>query len=146
MSKRKRYTDDFRASAVLMLEAAGYPEQRGALTSVAERVRVPARTLSRWFNKEQNPAPDNLVTEKKFDLIQAIRDEIQHAIGDMPEARPDASYRDLTTSVAILIDKLQLLEGKPTERTEVLDPDARRERIAELFETARVRRTGEVTA
>lgn len=28
--KRKRYTDDFRASAVLMLEAAGYPDTPGA--------------------------------------------------------------------------------------------------------------------
>ena len=121
VSKRKRYTDEFRASAVLMLEAAGYPDKEGALTTVSNRVNVPLSTLSRWYKGRNNAPPSKLVNKKRFDLIQAIRDEIQYAMGDMPDARPEASYRDLTTSVAILIDKLQLLEGKPTWRGELVE-------------------------
>jgi transposase-like protein len=125
MAKRKRYDDKFRASAVLMLEAAGYPDKPGALTSVAANLKMPHQTLSRWARETQNPAPPELVQEKRFDLIEALRSEVQAALGEMKNARPEADYRALTTAVGIMVDKLQLLEGKPTERTEHTVTDAR---------------------
>lgn len=114
MAKRKRYDDKFRASAVIMLEAQGYPNVEGALMKVAEYLNVPHPTLHRWYHEKQNPAPSELVQEKRIDFTQAIRAEIQGVLGDMPNARQDAGYKDLTTALGILIDKLQLLEGKPT--------------------------------
>lgn len=113
--KRTRYNDDFRASAVLMLEAQGYPEKPGALAIVAARLGVPHQTLSRWGRAVNNPAPPELVQEKKIDLIEMFRAEIRAALHEANEARGDASYRDLMTGIGILTDKLQLLEGKPTE-------------------------------
>jgi transposase-like protein len=142
MGKRKRYDDKFRANAVLLLEAAGYPDKIGALTQVSNNLKVPKRTLSRWYNKEQNPPPDNLVTEKKAELKDLLKREIEGALGDMPNARQDASYRDLGTVTGILIDKLQLLTGKPTEIVDDsgLTDDDRANRIAAILDRARTRR------
>lgn len=121
MAKRKRYDDKFRASAVVMLEAAGYPGKLGALATTAKHIGVPERTLSRWFNGEQNEPPDKLVSEKREELSDLLRNEIDGALGAMKGARDGASYRDLGTVAGILIDKLQLITGKPTEISEIND-------------------------
>ena len=117
-NRQTRYTDDFRASAVLMLEAAGYDgnggSKKGALSEVSRHLNVPATTLRRWFMGMQNPAPDQLVNEKRLDLVDAIRNELGAIFNEMQHAREGASYRDLSTAVGILTDKLQILTGGPT--------------------------------
>lgn len=114
MSERKRYDDKFRASAVLMLEAQGYPTKEGAITSVSKHLGVPMATLHRWYHGKQNPPPSDLVSEKRIDFTEAIKKELTGILGDMPNARQDAGYKDLATALGILVDKLQLLENKPT--------------------------------
>lgn len=114
-----RYTDEFRASAVLMLQAAGYPDEPGALSRVARELGVPHPTLSRWARAVSNPPPNEVVQRKKIDFIEAIENELAGIFQDMPDARQDADYRTLGTVAGILLDKKQLLEGKPTERTAV---------------------------
>ena len=123
MKKKKRYDDKFRATAVVMLEGAGYPNTKGALQRVADHLRVPPRTLSRWFNGEQNPPPDRIVNEKRLDLREAIRAELEAIFNDsdLGDVRSEASYKDRMTAAAILIDKQQLLDGKPTERIETIE-------------------------
>lgn len=111
---RRRYDDKFRASAVVMLEAAGYPDKKGALEQTAKHLAVPNTTLHGWFNATRNPPPTELRTEKRGEIADIIRAEIYAAFSAAPDARPEASYRDLITGAAILVDKLQLLEGKPT--------------------------------
>lgn len=127
---RKRYTDKFRANAVVMLEAQGYPDRKGALAAVSNHLRVPPSTLAGWFKSYRNPPPTEVRDEKKGDLVDWIQDELIAIFGDMPDARQDASYRDLATAAGILIDKKQLLTGKPTERTEVIDSPRERLRSA----------------
>lgn len=112
-----RWTDEERASAVLMLEAAGYPQTKGALTRVADNLKIPATTLRRWHLGLSNPPPAETVKKKRIDLRKAIRDEIDAALNEMGMARQDASYRDLVTGVGILFDKLQLLNGDSTANT-----------------------------
>ena len=85
-----RYSDEFRAQAVLMLEAAGWPERKGALTSVARTLGIKHQTLSNWARRVQNPPPQNMLPKKAFDLIQAIREELQAILNELPNARPDA--------------------------------------------------------
>lgn len=116
--KYKRHTDEFRASVVLMLMAAGYPDRKGALMKVSKNVGISHSTIRRWFKAEHNPPPSNITHSKKIDLIQAIRDEMQAALSEMSQARQDASYRDLGVVVGILADKHQLLTGEATERVE----------------------------
>lgn len=117
-----------------MLQAAGYPDTDGALSRVSRKLGVPHSTLRRWFHKLQNPPPSELVQEKKLDLVAAIKSEVASILEYMTDAREDADYRALGTVFGIMVDKLQLLEGKPTERTEhkVEVTDAR-ERLAHLI-------------
>ncbi len=141
---KPKYDDKFRASAVVMLEAAGYPNEKGALQRIAAHLHVPTRTLRRWYIGESNPPPDNLVSQKKGELTDWIKSEVSAIFDAMPIVRGEASYRDLGTVAGILTDKLQLLSGKPTERTEHVNrtPEERANRVAELYDAARTRRDG----
>lgn len=118
--KRKRYDDKFRASAVVMLEAAGYPANAFRLQEVADRLGVPGRTLRRWYNGEHNAPPDDVVTQVKKELSERL-EELTHKLVDMAftiaeSAVDDTSIQQATTSIGIVVDKLQLLKGKATER------------------------------
>lgn len=115
MAKKTRYDDKFRANALVLLEAAGFPNTEGALTRTASHLGVPITTLSRWAKGESNPPPADVVAEKRAELSSLLRQEIEGALGAMASVRGEASYRDLGTVVGILTDKLQLLTGKPTE-------------------------------
>jgi transposase-like protein len=147
-AKRKRYDDKFRASAVVMLEAAGYPGREGALASTAKHLNMPHNTLRNWFHGVHNPAPSQDRQEKKMELSDMLRTEINAILGDMPKARDGASYRDLGTVAGILIDKLQLITGKPTERNEINDTsltdEQRANRITAILDRARARRDRQV--
>ena len=97
------------------MEAAGWPEQKGALTAVAKKVKVPHPTVSRWGRQVQNPPPNELVRDKRIQLTDLIENELQAIYAEFPKARQDASYRDLGVVGGILHDKLQLLTGGSTE-------------------------------
>ncbi len=146
MAKRKRYDDEFRAGAVLMLQAAGYPEKEGSLTAVSKNTKVPLSTLSRWFRGTSNPPPSNIVNNKKGTILEKL-DVLTHMILDSfdLDTVTDAQLRERMTSLGIVIDKGQLLRGEPTERVENLTTEQRRDRVAELFEKARARRTSDAS-
>lgn len=114
MNKRKRYSDEFRASAILMLEAAGYPDRKGALAAVSRQTGAPPPTLHRWARSKQNPPPSDMVIEKRFDLRKAIREELEAIFHEAKDARQDATYHDLMWAAGVLTDKELLLAGKPT--------------------------------
>ena len=146
MAKRRRYDDKFRASAVVMLEAAGYPDREGALSQVAKAVDVPLPTLHRWARGKNNPPPSDVVNEKRKELRELLDDEIRAALGEMSQARGEASYRDLGTVTGILFDKIQLIDGKPTGITQDvsnLTHEERSTRAIALLDKARARRTGQ---
>lgn len=117
MAKKPHYDDEFRASAKVMLEAAGYPKALGALSSVARKLKVPERTLSRWFNGERNPPPDKLVNIKKGDMANALEEVAWMLLDSMAdrEAISDAPLQQRATAYAIAVDKMRLLRGMPTE-------------------------------
>lgn len=101
-----------------MLEAAGYTgdddSKEGSLMAVSRKVNVPHPTLRRWFIKQQNPPPNDLVQHKKIDFTEAIQDEMNAILAEMVDAREDAAYHHLATAFGILFDKHQLLTGGPT--------------------------------
>lgn len=119
MTKRKSYDDKFRASAVVMLEAAGYPHQKGALTHVADHLDVPAMTLMRWFRKSNNPPPNEVVIEKRGEFADLFRDELYAIFAELPNKREDASYSQLSTTAGIFMDKLRLLSGQSTQNEQL---------------------------
>jgi transposase-like protein len=119
--QRRRYDDEFRSSAIVILEGSGYPDKKGALQTVSQNLDVPESTLRGWYSSYRNPPPAKLRDEKKVDFTECIQSELQNIFQQMSKKRPDASYKDLVTGAGILIDKLQILSGGPTEitRTEV---------------------------
>lgn len=138
MTSKRRYTDQQRADLVVMLLSEGYPDKKGALQKVADYSKVPAATLHRWFREKNNPPPSKLVSEKAFDLKQALQEELQAILDTMPEAREEASYGDLSRALGIVTDKLLLLDKQPTERIAVehsghVSIDERRQRIHDLL-------------
>ena len=116
--KRKRYDDEFRASTVLMLHAAGYfetPRRKGALAQVSAAVGVPHPTVSRWGRAVSNPPPNELVHNKKIGLIELFDNEIRAILTEMDITRQDATYQQMGVVLGIIFDKTQLLTGGPTE-------------------------------
>lgn len=143
--QRRRYDDKFRASAVVMLEAAGYPDKKGALEQTSKRTGVPISTLHGWFNATRNPPPADVRNEKRKELRELLEDELRAIFQEMPNARSEAGYKDLGTVAGILFDKKQLIDGKPTQITEDvsnLSDEERSNRITAIFDKARARRTG----
>jgi transcriptional regulator with XRE-family HTH domain len=122
MAKRRRYTDEERASAVVMLQSQGYPDKPGALRKVADYMGLNPRTLSRWFNGEHNPPPDNLVMDKKIDLADKFERAayvfVDHAL--KPDVIEDMTGQQAMTSAGIAVDKMRLLRGLPTEIVQIL--------------------------
>lgn len=120
--KRRRYDDEFRASAVLMLEAAGYPGCKGALTRVADHLSVPESTLRGWFSGRRNAPPAKVREIKKRDFVA----DLQHLLGLHIDAATrvvgnSGDLRAIDTGIGILVDKIQLLNGQPTWRVEIID-------------------------
>lgn len=103
-----------------MLSAEGYPKKRGALAKVALTLNIPERTISRWFNGEQNVVSDQIVMKKEFDLSAALRRELEQIIPLLEERRKEATYPQLMTAIGILTDKTLLLDGKITSRDEII--------------------------
>ena len=132
MAKRT-YTDKFRASAVVMLEAQGYPDRKGSLTAVANHLSIPLSTLKGWYDATRNPPPTNMRNEKKGDLVAMLRSEVSSILERMEDVRDEATYQQLAVATGILLDKLQILEGKPTHIFEdVTNTDPKQKLISYL--------------
>jgi len=143
---RRRYSDKFKAGALTLLASERYPEDRYALQRVADHLGIPNRTLFRWFNGDNGEPPADLVAETKRELADLFEDEIREAIKALPQARDDASYRDLVMGSAILTDKVQLLRGQPTSINEenVNITDERQNLLGKLAGIATYQRPGAV--
>ena len=136
--KRRRYTDEERASYVAALELAGYQNNGGKnshiLYELADKSGIPSETLRRWWKRSHNPPPDKLVRDKKADFVEAIRDELAQIFVQFDYAREGADYRELATAAGIFIDKLQLLQGRPTGiEKQIVNVTDSRERLANLI-------------
>lgn len=141
MGKRQRYTDQFRAAAIVALTTAGYPDREGSLIQVSRDLDVPSATLHRWFHSKSNPPPSEIVIYQKRELHEILRDLAYKIAESIPNAMEGANIQQLSTSLGIVIDKMQLLDKQPTERVEHQFTDTERaERIAALFDAARTRR------
>lgn len=146
MAKRKSYDDKFRASAVVMLQAQGYPANKYKLEEVAKHLGVPSRTLRRWFTGTNGKPPDDIVREEKralADRLEALAHKLVDTAFKIADDTDEVSIQQVVTSLGIVIDKNQLLKGEPTDRTEVIDNATRAERINAILERGRTRRAGQ---
>ena len=109
------FTDVERADAIALYYLRGGPNRKGALTETANHLNIWPNTLRRWETGESNPPPNNIVTEKKGELSSAIKDMLWTILAEMGLTVSDATFQQLATAFGILFDKVQLLEGGPTE-------------------------------
>ena len=113
------YTDEERAEAVAALIVAGYPDKVGSLTTVSNEFGIPHRTLSRWFRKQSNPPPGEIVAQKKEALSDRLESLIDQILLKLPAKLDEAPASTLLTGLGIAIDKYQLVRGEATSRDEV---------------------------
>jgi transposase-like protein len=137
------YTEAQRAEALAVLKS-----NNGNLSRTERETGIPKGTLLYWRNNSTYAAPIEMQTQKTESLRGELESVAYRLVRKLAERLndTDAGVQQLATSLGIVIDKLQLLDGKPTERTAVvnesLTDDERSARIASLFDTARTRRTG----
>lgn len=122
--KYRRYSDEVRATAVLLLQANGYPDKPGALMDTARSMGVPHSRLQDWYTGKENPPPPDMVLDLKEDLSSILEDVIRLNLDRArdPVAVSKTSAAQAMTTAAIAIDKQRLINGLPTEIVSVI-PD-----------------------
>ena len=114
MSTKRRYSDEDKATALTVLAA-----NNGDLRKTSRDTGVPFSTLRKWANNQG--VNQSVITKgitKKKELSAELEDLAYKIVGVMPDKLDSASLQQLATSLGITIDKMQLLQGKPTERNE----------------------------
>jgi hypothetical protein len=133
------YSDEQKAVALAALQANG-----GDFKKTAKFCRLPERSIRRWAAGENVPdGIDKNVTHKK----EALADKLERLACKLADAAfeksEDANLQSCATSMAIAIDKMQLLREKPTAINAQYDsPEARMERLSAIFDRAGSRRSG----
>ncbi len=138
-----RYDDEFRASAVIMLQVEGYPNRKGALQRVATQTGVSHTVLRDWFHRNHNPPPSEVLQQRKKELNEMLKDLAYRLIDAIPGKLKDASAATVATTLGIVVDKMLLLEKQPTERIQhdiTITDEERANRLASIFDSARARR------
>lgn len=122
-----KFSDEFRAVAISMLMSQGFaktPMLAVEATAAYYRGKVSKRTLYRWGNGENNPAPAKLVTEKKEELADVFErvayKYLAHA--ESQDVIDDVAGNSAVVTAATAVDKMRLLRGLPTEIVQII-PD-----------------------
>lgn len=139
MSKqeRRRYSDQDKATALASLAANG-----GNVNQTARDLGLPEPTLRSWARgRGVGVEIVDLQAHKKVDLADRLESIAHKLAGAIPGKIDEGSLQQTATSLAILIDKMQLLRGRPTAINE--DVTDARDKLAHLVDRFATRtRTG----
>lgn len=113
MVQRRSFSDNDKAAALAALDANG-----GNVLRTAKQLNVPRSTLQEWANGRVSHDVPELRQQKRQDLHSLFMDEIYAIAELLPTKRHEATYSQLATAAGIFTDKVQLLTGKATQRTE----------------------------
>ncbi len=111
-AKRRHYSEEDKATALAVLAA-----NNGDLRKTARDLGIPKSTLERWIYI-QNTVVSAIADTKKKELSTELEELAYKIVGVMPDKLASANLQQLATSLGITIDKMQLLQGRPTERSE----------------------------
>lgn len=114
---RRRYTERDQAKTAVVLKANG-----GNVKKTGRETGVPPATVRDWKQKwEEDGYPDvedfelelkdfvESATEVRFLMVEMLREKIE---------RRELTGRDLITGIGILTDKINIMTGMATSRTE----------------------------
>src|SRR6266851_1738917 len=109
MAKRT-YSDEQRGNALAALAANG-----GNVGRTARDLRIPEATLRQWARGQRHPEAVQMSEQKKGPLADRL-EELAHALVDdlLKADGRQGTVQAKTTAIGIVIDKVQLLRGKPT--------------------------------
>lgn len=119
---RRRYSDEFRASALAALEANG-----GNVARTAKALDIPVKTLELW-SKGQNPVSAELCQQKKRDVMDGIESLLWKFIGVEFDFK-EMNLKDFGIAFGITVDKYLAMKGMPNviqqninTRPNIIDP------------------------
>lgn len=107
---RRRYSDDFRATALAMLAANG-----GNVDRTARVLGVPRKTLEMW-QKGQNEPPAELCQIKKREVMEGIESAIWKLVGVEIKDFSEINLRDWGIALGITVDKYLAIKGFPNNQ------------------------------
>lgn len=140
MATRRQFSDKDKAAALAVLDA-----NNGNVFKTAKQLNIGRTTLEGWSKgRGINHDVPELRQHKKDEISQRLVEIVHKLIDAMPDKITDANLQQVSTSIGIAVEKIQLLDGDPTERNEIVDhglnDSDRASRIAALLERARTRR------
>jgi hypothetical protein len=111
--KGSKYGDEARATAITLAQA------KGTKTASAE-TGIPERTIGDWLS---DPRYAELRAKTRDDIAEQSKVIAQLAGGEIASRIRAGGFKDtaLVMAFGVAIDKLQLLSGEATARTEVRD-------------------------
>lgn len=113
---QRKYTEAEKSAALVAYDLSG-----GNMSGTAKRIGIPRKTLESWVTGRAgtNDAVAAMRQEKRRSIADLLEDEVYAILNLLPEKRTEAHYRDLLVSLGIATDKMQLLRGEDTERSNV---------------------------
>jgi len=108
---QKRYTDNDRARTLAALQA-----NNGNITRTSRDTGVSASTIRHWRDNTSETVAATR-DQKVATLAEELETLAYKLAWALPERIEGANLGQVTTSLGIVIDKLQLLQGQPTEIT-----------------------------
>ena len=113
---KRNYSDARKAEVLALLDA-----NEGNVSKTARAVGIPGRTIIEWRNGRLAEGVEEIREEKRAELADRLQ-EIAHTLVDaIPEKVATANLQQCTLSLAIAVDKMQLLRGAATSRTAMVD-------------------------
>lgn len=128
--KKRRYSDDERAEALVALSANG-----GNVEGTARQLGIPERTLEHWAKGQRHPEARQMANKKKKPLADCLEALARKLVQAMPDKAKDASLQQIAVSLGIAVDKMLLLRGEPTVNVsqEFRSPEEAQEKLAKLL-------------
>lgn len=128
---RRRYTDQERAEAMLVLTANG-----GNLSATAIDTGIPYHTLRHWAAGDRHPEAVQMAQEKMLPLADRL-EEVASLLAegmDDPLRIHKAPLNQIAVALGIVIDKIRVLRGQTTGAAsgvvaEIMDPNTPTERL-----------------
>jgi len=118
------YTEQFRAEALVTLEANG-----GNILQTSEQLGIGQATLSKWVAENRDIketssdlaiATAEIIPETRETFISELKTLRNKVLRHLDGIVEDLKAREAAVTLGILIDKTELLEGNATSRTAVV--------------------------
>lgn len=110
----KKYSERQKAKLMAYAISTGFPNRRGSKLHASIICGIDRKTVKKWYKQ----VDIELLEFEIMKLKELLDKELTQVFTEMETKRKDSSYRDLTVALGIISDKLILLEGGATSRTE----------------------------